>query len=86
MLDLGLGVARDYGLVHEVAGDLRRIYTDLFEVDLTRFNGDESWELPISATFVIDRDGRVAFATADPDYTIRAEPSDVVSAIPQGAA
>ncbi len=53
-------------------------------IDLVRFNGDESWELPIPATFVIDRSGQIVFASADPDYTVRAEPSEVLAAIPNG--
>lgn len=80
--DLGLGVARDFGLTFRFSDELRRIYRDVFKVDLVRFNGDESWELPISATFVIDATGTIVFASADPDYTTRAEPSEVVAAIP----
>lgn len=52
------------------------------KIDLVRYNGDESWELPMPATFVIDTDGTVAYASADPDYTRRPEPSDVIAAIP----
>ena len=40
--------------------------------------GEESWELPIPATFIVERDGRIAFAAADPDYTERPEPLDIV--------
>ncbi len=83
MLDLGLGVARDYGLTFRVEGELRALYRDGLGIDLARFNGDESWELPLTSTFVIDRDGTVVYASADPDYTVRAEPHEVVAAIPE---
>ena len=63
-------------------GDLRTLYRDGLGIDLARFNGDESWELPLTATFVIDRTGTIVYASADPDYTARAEPSEVVAAIP----
>lgn len=82
LLDLGNGVARDYGLVFRVPDDVRDIYTELFKIDLVRFDGDESWELPIPATFVIDRDGTIAYAAADPDYTRRPEPTEILDAIP----
>ena len=75
-------MARDYGLTFGVEGELRALYLDKLGIDLARFNGDESWELPLTSTFVIDRDGTIAYASADPDYTVRTEPGEVVAAIP----
>jgi len=82
LLDLGLGVARDYGLTFRVPDDLRTLYLNALKLDLARFNGDESWELPIPATFVIGMDGIVAYASADADYTRRPEPREVLAAVP----
>lgn len=82
LLDLGNQVARDYGLTFRLSDDVRDVYESFFKLDLARFNGDESWELAIPATFVIDTDGQIVFAGADPDYTARPEPADVVAAIP----
>lgn len=82
LTDFGLGVARDYGLTFRLPADLERIYADSMKLDLVRFNGDESWELPIPATFVVDPDGAIVYASADPDYTRRPEPTEVLAAIP----
>ena len=82
LLDLGNAVARDYGLTFRLPDDLIEAYRDVMSLDLARFNGDESWELAIPATFVIGTDGIIVYAAADPDYTTRAEPSDAVAAIP----
>lgn len=82
LLDLGNGVARQYGLVFRLPDDLREIYAGTLGIDLVRFNGDESWELPIPATFVIEPGGTIVYAEADPDYTRRPEPAAVVEAIP----
>lgn len=60
---------------------LREAYLGI-GIDLPRFNGDESWELPMPATFVIAADGTIVHAAADPDYTVRPEPADVLAAIP----
>lgn len=60
---------------------LREAYPGI-GIDLPRFNGDDSWQLPVPATFVIDTDGRLVYAQADPDYTVRPEPADVLAAIP----
>ena len=82
LLDLGLGVARDYGLTFRLPDDLRRLYVESLTIDLARYNGDQSWELPMPATFVVDRGGTIVFASADPDYTVRPEPSEILAAIP----
>jgi peroxiredoxin len=58
------------------------LYLDPFEIDLARFNGDESWELAMPATFVIATDGTIAYAAVDPDYHVRPEPAEVLAAIP----
>lgn len=81
LLDLGLGVARGYGLVFRLPAYLREAYPGI-GIDLPRFNGDESWELPIPATFVIGEDGLILRVDADPDYTRRPEPADILAAIP----
>jgi peroxiredoxin len=41
-------------------------------------NGDDSWELPIPATYIIDRDGTVLYVSANEDYTERPEPKDII--------
>ena len=81
LTDLGLGVARDFGLTFRVQDDLQQIYLDFFKLDLVRFNGDESWELPVPATFVVDGDGVIRYASADPDYTLRPEPEEVLQVL-----
>lgn len=76
--DQGNSVARRYSLVFEVPPRIVEYYLEKKDVDLRRINGDDSWELPVPGTFVIDRTGRIAFAEADPDYTHRAEPEDLL--------
>lgn len=75
-------MARSYGLVFRIPDDVRDVYAGSLGIDLVRFDGDESWELPIPATFVIEPGGTIVYAAVDPDYTRRPEPAEVVSAIP----
>jgi peroxiredoxin len=56
---------------------LRRVYSK-FGIDLKKYNGDDSWTLPIPARFVIDSSGTVRAADADPDYMVRPEPTETV--------
>ena len=57
------------------------VYRDHLRIDLARFNGDTSWELAIPALYVIDQEGTVAYVGADPDYTRRPDPGDVLHAL-----
>jgi peroxiredoxin len=76
--DAGNSIARQFGLVYRVPSYQQEIYARTF-VNLPFINGDSSWELPLPATYVITRDGRVRYGSADPDYTVRAEPAEVLA-------
>ena len=49
-----------------------------FGSDFKRFNGDDSWTLPMSARYVVGQDGIIKAADFDPDYTKRPEPSKTI--------
>ena len=80
--DAGNAVARSYGLTFALTPDLHPIYKD-FGIDLPTRNGDESYELPIPATYVVDRAGTIRYAYVNADYTQRAEPAEVLAAVRQ---
>ena len=75
--DPGNHVARQFGLTYRVPDEQKSIYQRAF-VNLPFVNGDDSWELPIPATYIIDRDGTVLYASANEDYTERPEPEEIV--------
>jgi len=75
--DAGNQVAGQFGLVYRVPDDQQAIYRRSF-VNLPFANGDNSWELPIPGTFVVDRDGTILCAYADEDYTQRPEPQEIL--------
>ncbi len=76
--DAGNKVAHEFGLAYRVPDYQQEIYRRVF-VNLPFVNGDDGWELPIPATYVLVRDGTVLFASANPDYTDRPEPGDILS-------
>ena len=55
-------------------------------IDLTKYNGDDTMELPLAVTYVIDTDGMVKYAYLDTDYRKRAETADVLAAVQKIAA
>ncbi len=78
--DAGNRVARQFGLVYRVPDYQQAVYRRAF-VNLPFANGDESWELPIPATYILDGDGTVLYASADEDYSARAEPQDILDVL-----
>ena len=75
--DMGNKVARQFGLVYRVPEYQQEIYQRAF-VNLPFANGDSSWELPIPATYVIGQDSTILYASANPDYTERPEPDEIL--------
>lgn len=73
-------VGEAYGLAFRLPDDLVEVYR-VIGVDLPRFNGDESWRLSMPARIVIRRDGTIASAEADPDYTRRPEPEETLGVL-----
>lgn len=74
-------VADAYGLGFELDEAARRLFLDVFHLDLGGWNTDGSWRLPIPATYVIAQDGTIRYAFVDPDYTKRAEPQAILDAV-----
>ena len=59
--DVGNKVSRSYGLVYSLPEEVRSALRSNNKA-LPSINGDESWELPVPATYVVARDQRVALA------------------------
>ncbi|MDR3461942.1 MAG: peroxiredoxin-like family protein [Beijerinckiaceae bacterium] len=51
--------------------------------DLTQFNGEDSWTLPMPARYVIAQDGAIVYAEVNADYTRRPEPSAIFPVLDQ---
>ena len=83
LVDARNEVARRFGLVYRVPEEQQGLYRSTF-VNLPFTNGDPSWELPIPATFVVDSDGTILYASANEDYTERPEPLDILSVVESG--
>ena len=75
--DAGNTVARQFRLAYPVPEYQREMYARTF-INLPFINGDSSWELPLPAAYVIGQNSAVRFASADPDYTLRSEPAEVL--------
>lgn len=70
-------VAEQFGLVFKLSDKLKEIYLS-FGIDLVRFNGNDSWELPMSGRFLVDGKGVIRSVDVHPDHTIRPEPHEII--------
>ena len=78
--DVGNRVARQFGIVYVLSEELRPIFAG-FGIDIPAANGDDTFELPIPATYVIDRDRKIRMAFVGADYTQRVDPEVVISVL-----
>ncbi len=83
LVDAHNQLARQFGLVYRVPEEQQGLYRSTF-VNLPFANGDDSWTLPIPATFVVGHDGSILLASANEDYTDRPEPLEILSVVESG--
>ena len=78
--DVGNVAARGFGLVYALPEELRAALRSNDKA-LPGINGDESWELPLAATYVIAQDRRVVLAYVEVDYRKRLGPEAILDAL-----
>lgn len=77
--DHGNEVARKFRIVHAIVPEVVA-YQRRNGNDVATYNGAKTAEVPLPATYVVDRDGVVRYAFVAADYTRRADPDEVVAA------
>ncbi|MFD2915465.1 peroxiredoxin-like family protein [Psychroserpens luteus] len=77
--DAGNTIGKEYGVVFKLTDDVASIYQNGF--GLNEKNGDDSNELPLAATYIIDKNGIIQYAFLDADYRERAESSEIIEAL-----
>ena len=82
LTDFRNNVAQQFGIVFQVGQELQEFSKNAFKNDLALRNGEDSYELPVPATYVLDASGIIRFAHVEVDYmTARAEPEEIISAL-----
>jgi peroxiredoxin len=76
--DVGNQVARQFGLVFTIDEAVRTAHRRI-GANLPAFNGEDSWELPMAGTFLVDQSGTIRLASVDPDFARRLDPSVVIA-------
>jgi peroxiredoxin len=79
LTDMDNGYALSLNLTIWVGAEMQEMMED--RLDLPAFQGNDSWMLPIPATFVVGRDGLIRARFIDPDYRNRMMISDMLAAM-----
>lgn len=77
LTDANSEYARELGVVFTLNAELREVY-ESFGIEVEKHNGTGQFDVPLAATFVVDAEGSISSAFVAVDYTLRAEPSDIV--------
>lgn len=80
LCDVDHGLAMLLGLAFPIGDDLHRRYAEA-GLNLAAIFGNSGRILPITATYVIDGNGKVRYAFADPDFRVRADPAVVIAVV-----
>ena len=78
--DEGAAVAAAFGAAYSVPSSMQSYYRSIL-VNIPFINGEQSWRLPVPATFVIGRDGVIRWSQGHADFRVRPEPTDALKAL-----
>jgi peroxiredoxin len=81
--DLDNGYALSLSLAIWVGQELEKMMAERGRA-LPEYQGNDGWMLPIPATFVVGRDGRIKARFVDPDYRTRMDLDQLIDALKQG--
>ena len=68
--DKGNKVADDYNISYTLPAEVAKAFVG--RIDIPAYNGDDSFKLPLAATYVIGKDRKIHYAFIDADYRERA--------------
>jgi peroxiredoxin len=81
LTDMDNGYAMSLNLAFWMGEEMQEIMRQRPDRDIAKFQGNGSWMLPIPATFVVGRSGRISSRFVDPDYRKRMAIDDLVNAL-----
>ncbi len=77
-LENGLGLA--FGLVYRLPDAVRAFYLEA-DINFPLIYGNDSWFLPVPASYVIGRDGMIRHAYVNPDFRERLDPAVILDVL-----
>lgn len=71
-------ISNGYGATFRPDSATRALYNTLLKADLKNAHSDDSEQLPVPATYIIDQSGKITWVHFNPDYKKRASVVDIV--------
>ena len=75
--DKNLDLARKFKIVYQLPPKTDKKYKEN-GIDLVKDNGTDKPELPLSATYIVNQDGKITYAFLEPDYKKRLEAEVII--------
>jgi peroxiredoxin len=79
--DQGNAVAKTFGVAFAFPEKMRWAYREIFKLDIPKFNGDDSWMLPMPARFIVDQNAVIQASDVNLDHTMRPEPASALDVL-----
>lgn len=80
LCDLDNGLALQCGLLFRLTDDIIREYS-AGALDLAKIYGNDSWFLPIPASYIVLPNGVISCAHVNPDFRYRMDPDEILRAV-----
>jgi peroxiredoxin len=81
LIDMDHGYATSLNLTFWMGEEMKEIMRHRSDRDIAKFQGNDSWMVPIPATFIVGRSGRIGARFVGPDYRKRMAIDDLVAAL-----
>lgn len=78
--DIDNAYAKSLGLAFHLSEDLQGVYKE-FGIDLEKHNNNKDFELPMPATYIVNKNRDVIYSFVPEDYTVRLEPKTILDSI-----
>lgn len=82
--DPALDTARKFRLVYQLSPETDAQYKS-YGLDLAKHNEMEKPELPLAATYIVNKKGKIVYAFLETDYKKRAEPDIIIETLKKNA-
>jgi len=81
LVDMDNAYAMSLGVAFWMGDELKQIMLENPDWDISSFQGNDSWVLPVPATFIVDRDGVITARFVDPDFRRRMSIEELLAAL-----
>ncbi len=76
--DKDRSIMNQFKVLYNMDNELKEKFKT-YKIDLAKRNGNDDYVLPVPATYIIGKNGKIDFVHFDPNYSVRAKMEDIFS-------